>query len=130
MSDHPAVPETAFEIYSALGSLYSRSAGDQALVGLVLRLLTEVEALRAALSDPAVPEVVRQRYLEAYARTAVLSHNAAGPMGGAFKILRTFAPKEPGDRFGTEVEMLRRLGASTERQEEVCKKMEEVEWYT
>lgn len=60
-----------------------------------------MEALREALSSPDTPESVRQSYREAYARIAVLSHNAAGPSGGLQKILARYFPR---DRAGHEAE--------------------------
>jgi hypothetical protein len=73
---------------------------------------------------------VRDAYRAAYARIAVLSHNAAGPTGGEEKILRRFFPREGGDRFAAEVAMMQRLGATPEEQQAMKAKLEEVETYT
>jgi hypothetical protein len=127
----PDRPATSYEIYSALAQHYSLGPTHPGLVTLLFRLTMEVEALREALSSPETPESVRQAYREAYKRTAVLSHNAAGPTGGTEKVLRTFFPWEAReDRFNAELEMMKRLGASPEELEALRDKMEEVEMYT
>lgn len=65
---------------------------------LVHRLFVEVEALRAALADPAVPESVRTSYRKAY-------------VGIGHTILsKFFCPSE--DQYGEDVMMLERLGMS------------------
>ncbi len=124
-------PKTSYELYYALAKQYSQGPFNAALVTLLFRLTMEVEALREALSSPETPEAVRQAYRQAYARTAVLSHNSAGPTGGAEKILRKIFPKEASDdRFASELAMMKRLGATQEEQQALRDKMEEVEMYT
>ncbi|WP_224369143.1 hypothetical protein [Hyalangium versicolor] len=124
-------PKTSYELFLALVEQYRMGPSHAALVTLLLRMTTELEALREALSSPETPESVREAYRKAYERTAVLSHNSAGPTGGAEKILRTFFPWEGrDDRFAPELEMMKRLGATPEEQEALRDKMEEVEMYT
>lgn len=127
------IPSTSHEVYRALALRYGRDPFHAALVQLLFRLSSEVEALREALSSPETPEAVREVYRQAYARTAVLSHNAAGPLGGPEKVLRRFFPAEEAqahERFHSEVEMMKRLGATPEEQQALRDKMEEVEMYT
>src|SRR4030095_7565959 len=115
----------------ALARQYHEGPFQAALITLLFRMNTEIEALREALSSPETPESVRQASREAYKRTAVLSHNSAGPTGGAEKILRTFFPWESReDRLTAELEMMKRLGATPEELEALRDKMEEVEMYT
>lgn len=98
---------------------------------LLSHLLTEVEALREALSSPETPEAVRRNYLKAYERIAVLSHNSAGPSGGLEKIIRRFVPdKTRTDRFAPELKMMERLGATEQEQQALREAMENVEMYT
>jgi hypothetical protein len=124
-------PKTSYELYRALAEHYHQGTSNAALVTLLFRLTVEVEALREALSSPETPEAVRQVYRQAYARTAVLAHNAAGPTGGAEKILRKFFPREASDdHFASELAMMKRLGATPEEQQALRDKMEEVEMYT
>jgi hypothetical protein len=62
---------------------------------------------------------------------AAMSHNAAGPTGGAEKILHEFFPREASDdRFASEMAMMKRLGTTLEEQQALRDKMEEVEMYT
>jgi hypothetical protein len=127
----PENPNTSWAIYHALGQQFMQGGSQASLAMLLLRLITEVEALREALSRPETPEAVRQSYREAYARIAVLSHNAAGPSGGAEKLLRRFVPPNtPTDRFAPELAMLERLGASEEDKQALRAEMETVETYT
>ena len=124
-------PKTSFELYYEMAKQYSQSPFNAALVTLLFRLTTEVEALREALSSPETPESVREAYRQAYARTAVLSHNSAGPSGGTEKVLRKFFPRENSDdRFTSELAMMKRLGATPEELQALRDKMEEVEMYT
>ena len=102
------------------------------LIHVLFRLTVEVEALREALSSPDTPESVRQSYRQAYARIAVLSHNAAG-IGGTEKVLHTYFPRAhdtPDAPYATERMMMRRLGATEEDIEKLCRKMDEVSMYT
>ncbi len=125
------IPSTSYDMYRALGELYHLDVSHTAVVMLLFRLASEVEALREALSSPETPEAVRETYRKAYARTAVLSHNAAGPMGGPEKILRQYFPREPTEeRFYAEMTMMKRLGATPKEHQALREKMEEVEWYT
>jgi hypothetical protein len=127
----PELPKTSYEMYRALAEHYSLGPSNAALVALLFRMTMEIEALREALSSPATPEAVREAYRHAYARTAVLSHNSAGPTGGAEKVLRQFLPWEASDdRFCSELVMMKRLGATPEEQQALRDKLEEVEMYT
>jgi hypothetical protein len=122
---------TVWAAYRALGEQFARGGSNAALAMLLLRLMVEVEALREALASPETPEAVRQSYRQAYARIAVLSHNAAGPFGGTEKVLRRFLPSDgEAGRFAPELAMLARLGASAEEQQALRDKLEEVEMYT
>lgn len=129
----PEEPLTSWSLYSALMEKLMKDDSSAAIIHVLSRLLTEVEALREALSSPDTPESVRQSYREAYARIAVLSHNAAGPSGGLQKILARYFPR---DRAGHEAEyaaermMMKRLGATEEETEKLCEKMDEVSMYT
>ncbi|NMO16845.1 hypothetical protein HPC49_41670 [Pyxidicoccus fallax] len=101
------------------------------IIHVLLRLTVEVEALREALSSPDTPESVRQRYREAYERVAVLSHNAAGSGGGTEKVLAKYFPRDtPAPEFATERMMMKRLGATKEEVEALCKKLDTVRQYT
>lgn len=125
------LPKTSYEMYRAMAEHYYQGTSNAALVKLLFRLTMEIEALREALSSPETPEAVREAYRQAYGRTAVLSHNAAGPTGGAEKVLREFYPWEASDdRFASEMAMMKRLGATPEEQQALRDKMEEVEMYT
>jgi hypothetical protein len=127
----PEDPNTSWAIYKALGQQFMQGGSQASLVTLILRLIMEVEALREALSSPETPEAVRESYRQAYARIAVLAHNAAGPSGGAEKLLRRFVPPNtPADRFAPELAMMARLGASEEDREALRAEMEIVETYT
>ncbi|MCY1083624.1 hypothetical protein [Archangium lansingense] len=127
----PDRPKTSYEMYRAMAEHYHQGPSHAALVTLLFRMTMELEALREALSSPQTPESVREAYREAYKRTAVLSHNAAGPTGGAEKILREFLPWEGSDdRFASEMAMMKRLGTTPEEQQALREKMEEVEMYT
>lgn len=103
------------------------------LIHVLFRLTVEVEALREALSSPDTPESVRQSYRQAYARIAVLSHNAAGLGGGTEKVLSTYFPRAretSAAPYATERMMMQRLGATEEEIEKLCRKMDEVSMYT
>ncbi len=126
----PKAPETSFELYTALGGLFGEGDREQALVLVLLRLAQEVEALRTALMDPATPEAVRARYREAWAQTAVLGHDAAGPTGGTEKVLRRFFPWEEHGPFGPEQLMMERLGFSPEEKAALVAQMEEAQQRT
>ncbi len=103
------------------------------LIHVLFRLTVEVEALREALSSPGTPESVRQGYRRAYARIAVLSHNSAG-VGGTEKVLNTYFPRAhetaAAAPYASERMMMRRLGATEEEIEKLCRKMDEVSMYT
>ena len=89
-----------------------------ALTTMVLELLAEVEALRSTVAtSPALTAHYRQHY----ERTALLAHNAAGPMGGQTRLLMALFGSGPApelafggleDSVRREVNMLERLGAS------------------
>lgn len=129
--DPSDLPKTSYQMYHAMAQHYYQGPSNAALVTLLFRMTMEIEALREALSSPETPEAVREAYRHAYARTAVLSHNAAGPTGGAEKVLRKFYPWEDSeDRFASKLEMMKRLGATEEEQQALRDKMEEVEMYT
>jgi hypothetical protein len=101
------------------------------LIHVLFRLTVEVEALREALSSPDTPEAVRQSYRQAYARIAVLSHNAAGMGGGTEKVLSRFFPREADTApYASERMMMERLGATEEDLEQLCKQMDTVSMYT
>ncbi|HVH44821.1 MAG TPA: hypothetical protein VM925_20850 [Labilithrix sp.] len=124
----------SIEMWKALAG-HTQSTDGWALTELVLRLAMEVEALRSALTDPRVPAEVRIAYREAYASTALLSHDATGPTGGSEKVLRKYFPHEPQD--GTEREdiagelaMLARLGADEVARSAHAAMAEEAEQYT
>lgn len=127
----PKIPNTSWELFRALAEHFSKGTSEASLTFLVLRLMMEVEALREALSSPETPESVRQSYRQAYERIAVLSHNSAGPSGGAEKIIRRFVPdKTRTDRFAPELTMLGRLGATEQEQQTLREAMELAEMYT
>lgn len=92
----------------------------RAIAMLVNRLFVEVEALRAALADPAVPESVRLSYRKAYQATATDAHCSVGI---GHTILSHFFTVST-DRYEEDVMMLERLGMSDE---EVAATMEECE---
>ncbi|KFE66226.1 hypothetical protein [Hyalangium minutum] len=122
---------TSWELYRHLAEIHERGSPEAGLVVLLSHLLTEVEALREALSSPETPEAVRQSYRQAYERIAVLSHNSAGPSGGVEKIIRRFVPdKTHTDRFAPELKMMERLGATKQEQQALREEMEKVEMYT
>jgi len=124
-------PNNAREIYQALFEYFGKGSSEATLVMIISRLMIEVEALREALASPETPEAVRQAYRQAYERTAVLSHNAAGPTGGMEKVLRRFFPhKTDSERFSSEMAMLERLGASSAEQQAIREELETVETYT
>jgi hypothetical protein len=118
--------------------MYIRGGGDAAVVSLLLRLVSEVEALREALASPETPEAVRRSYRLAYVRTAVLSHNSAGPSGGIEKVFETFFPRggqapgfgEPaagqGEPYAAELAMMQRLGATEEEKRQLRDEMASV----
>ncbi len=124
-------PASARELHAALFAHYSQGGGASAVVTVLVRLLVEVEALREALSHPDTPQAVRQCYREAYARVAVLSHNAAGLSGGMEKVLERFVPESvPGQSYASEMGMLERLGATAEQRREVGAEMELAQQFT
>jgi hypothetical protein len=127
----PDPPSSAREIYQALFEYFGKGSSEATLVMMIFRLMTEVEALREALSSPETPESVRQSYRQAYERIAVLSHNAAGFTGGMEKVLRRFFPQgTDSERFVPEMAMLERLGATSEELQTVREELETVETYT
>ena len=127
----PTSKDSSLAMYHALLKFMMRGEPEVSLVNLLLRLMTEVEALREALSHPDTPEPVRHAYRQAYARIAELSHNAAGPSVGAEKVYRRFVPRELAtERFTAERMMMKRLGASEEDIEALCDRLDLVEQYT
>ena len=124
-------PNTAREIYQTLFDYCGKGSSEATLVMMLLRLMFEVEAMREALSRPDTPESVRQSYRQAYERTAVLSHNAAGFTGGMEKVLRRFVPQgTDSERFVPEMAMLERLGATPLEMQTLRDELETVETYT
>jgi hypothetical protein len=119
---------TGSDIFVALFSENSRDKID-ALTQLVQTLLMEVEALRAAaIEDGRAPGTSSQAtaYARAYRRTALLSHNAAGPSTGIEKLLaRWISPETTCNGIAVpEILMLRRLGYS---EDEIRRYMQEAE---
>lgn len=127
----PNAPNTSWTLYLGMAEFFRKGDSEACLMVLLSHLLTEVEALREALSSPETPEAVRRNYLEAYERIAVLSHNSAGPSGGLEKIIRRFVPDQTRtDRFAPELKMMERLGATEQEQQALREAMEKVEMYT
>jgi hypothetical protein len=101
---------TAGEIVTALfASGASPADRFNVLVGIVLDLMMEVQALR--------DERLRRgqdlgSYRESYRDNALLPHNSAGTSTGWEKLLREFYPRQrrPDGRVWRESLMLRRLG--------------------
>jgi hypothetical protein len=126
--------DAAKEIYRALAGLaLNDNVGKsmESLVEVVFRLMTELEAIREALSSPDIPEQVRQSYRLAYERIAVLSHNAGGISGGTERILGRFFPStSESDRFHCEMVMMVRLGATGDELRTLREQLDEVESYT
>jgi hypothetical protein len=94
------------------------------LVAMVLDLMMEVEALRAAHLAPDVSACDTEAgYARAYKDTAYLTHNSSGPSSGLDKLLGLFYPAEADTRRSASGEqrtwreclMLRRLGFSEEQ---------------
>ncbi len=83
------------------------------LVELVMRLCIEVEKLRTALADPAVPEVVRASYRRANAQVNATAHCSIGPVGATVKVLSCFYPRSGGP-YAADLVMSKRLGATPE----------------
>jgi len=84
---------------------------------LVLALMMEVEALREALIEESKSKGVLPKdsaYGQAYRRTALLTHNNAGPSSGVRKILSLWftTRASPNDMDLREALMLIRLGFS------------------
>ena len=126
-------PQTSWGLYHALLQKFMKDDSSAPIIHILIRLMTEVEALREALSSPDTPESVRQSYRKAYERIAVLSHNSAGPSGGQEKVLRRYfaeTQEDPGHPYVPERLMMKRLGATEEELEKLCAKMEEVSMYT
>jgi hypothetical protein len=122
---------TSFTCYLDLAQHTRLGASHHTVVELLLRLCTEVEALRQALADPRVPAGVRASDRDAHARTVTLAHDAAGPTGGREKILRSYFNREPdAHRLDPELTMAARLGAGPEEVEALRATLEEVELYT
>jgi hypothetical protein len=118
------------------------SAGDprtEALVAVVLDLLMEVEALRAAVVTVSGEASGKDSaYGRAYRSTAYLTHNASGPSSGLDKLLALFYPAEAetdsggstGRRAWRERLMLHRLGFSEEEIREYKDEAEQAETFT
>jgi ferric-dicitrate binding protein FerR (iron transport regulator) len=117
------------DLSRALQDFHSQSPANAAVLTLLAQLLSEVEALREALASPQTPESVRTAYRQAYARTAVSSHNAAGIAGPIYKLIKPFFPGGD-DRFAPEMAMMQRLGATPKEQQALREEMETVEQYT
>ncbi|WP_434422874.1 hypothetical protein [Nannocystis pusilla] len=106
-------------------------AGHHAVVELLLRLCTEVDALRQALADPRVPAEVRHSYREAHARAVTRAHDSAGPYGSGEKVLSAYYNRDAdADRLAPELDMAARLGAGPEELAALRATLEEVEMYT
>src|ERR1051326_2828159 len=92
------------------------------LITITFDLLMEVEALRSAQLEHTEggPIAKDSAYRQAYRKTALLTHNSAGPSSGVAKLLACFYPtsvEEDGRvplraRSWRECVMLRRLGFS------------------
>jgi len=122
---------SSWAIYQALLKQFMQGGSQVHLITVLMRLLTEVEALREALSSPETPEAVRAAYRKAYERTASLSHNSAGPSGGMEKVLARFFPEgTPTGRFPSEMAMMDRLGASEEDKQALYEHLETVETFS
>ena len=113
--------------------LYSRDLHEEVAVlrQLVVDLMTEVEALRALQLERGPEEVAA--YRRVYRRTALASHNSAGPWSGVHRVFWAWYGEEdpPAMTFGDledgvrrELALLRRMGATDE---EVQQHMVEVE---
>lgn len=103
-----------------------------ALTSLVIELLREVEALRSTELEKAKIQSILPKdsiYGRQYRKTALLTHDSAGPSGGIDKLLHLWcaeSSKETSGRFAGYLEellMLERLGYS---KEDIRKYLEEV----
>jgi hypothetical protein len=122
---------TAHSTFIDLAEHTRLGRGPQAVVELLFRLATEVEALRQTLSDPRVPDSVRASYRDAHARTVTLAHNSVGLSGGSEKILGCYFNSSPtADRLAPELWMAVKLGAGPEELAALRARLEEVEMYT
>ncbi|PCC72244.1 hypothetical protein SAMN02745121_01444 [Nannocystis exedens] len=121
---------TSFTCFRDLVEHTRLGPGHHAVVELLLRLCTEVDALRQALADPRVPAEVRAGYRDAYARVVTRAHDPAGPLGAPEKVLRAFYNREPdADRRAPELGMAARLGAGPDELAALRATLEEVEQY-
>jgi len=102
----------------------ARDPRTDVLVAMVLDLVMEVEALRAAqLASNSGSHGPDSAYARAYRDTAYLTHNASGPSFGVEKLLSRFYPAEAEEdavlprrrRTWRECLMLLRLGLSREQ---------------
>lgn len=98
----------------------------RAIAMLVNRLFIEVEALRAALADPAVPESVRRSYRKAYEHTAIDAHCSVGI---GHTILSHFFCSST-THYYEDLMMLERLDASPEEIEDTRAEVQKVSRYT
>lgn len=122
---------TSFSCLRDLVDHMRLGASHQAVVELLLRLCTEVDALRQALADPRVPAEVRHSYRDAHARAVTRAHDSAGPFGSPEKVLSAYYNRDPdADRLAPELDMAARLGASPEELAALRATLEEVEMYT
>ena len=122
---HQSIRDIAMVLYGA-GNAAVRT---EALTRLVIDLMVEIEALRAALVQsqvggagkpvhggydiPCHDETLadgKGAYAAAYVDAAYVLHNSAGPSGGVEKLLARFYPA--GAAEPREALMLRRLGFS------------------
>ena len=98
----------------------------RAIALMLNRLFVEVEALRAALADPAVPESVRSSYRKAYVDTTIDAHCSVGI--GHTILSHFFAPTT--NYYGEDLMMLERLGMSDPEIAAVEAEVEKVSRYT
>jgi hypothetical protein len=107
-----------------------------ALQGLVLDLLREVEALRRTQLDESQAAGLcpkESRYGKIYRDTALLTHNSCGPSDGITKLLELWRQDLPPTRHGgglSEILMLNRLGFSPAEIDRYVREAEECETYT
>jgi len=115
-----------YQLLKLLSDHAALGESHRALAMMVDRLFVEVEALRAALADPDVPESVRRSYRKAYEKTTIDAHCSVG-LGNT--ILREFfSPTD--DLYGEDVMMLERLGMSPTKVKEVQANVQKVSRYT
>ena len=104
-------PRDANTIREDLWDLATLGPSHATLVEPVTRLCIEVEKLRTALADPAVPELVRASYRRANAQVNHTVHCTVGLTNPTEEILACFFP---GGAFAADLAMSKRLGATPE----------------